>query len=246
MPARYRRPRLSPCLTGVLLAGISFASLSAPGMPSAEAIEAARQQMRAVMPRVAPMMEQARQDNPMPKARDLARQPISAMPNVTVSRQPIDVGAIAERYREMTRPQQAQQGIDVLVFVSLSMPRETLRLLADQTSRAGGALVLRGLKKDSMMVTLKEVQEILDGQDVSWQIDPEAFRRFGIIHAPSFVVARQTEGCQGDCAKMAMPADSFVKVAGDVSLDYALDAIGRGAGDWRDEVNARLVRMRAR
>ncbi|MDP2430846.1 MAG: type-F conjugative transfer system pilin assembly protein TrbC [Pseudomonadota bacterium] len=230
-----------------LLLAFAPAVMAAPTMPSAEAIEAARRQMRDAMARMAPAVEQARRDHPMPVAAELARQPISAMPNVTAPRQQIDVAAIAARYQDIAQPRQAQ-GADVLVFVSLSMPRETLRLLADQAGRARGALLIRGLKQDSMRKTLAEVQEVLSGQDVPWQIDPEAFRRFGVVHAPTFVVSRPAAPCQqGACpSKISAPADTFVKIAGDVSLDYALDVIARGAGDWRGEAEARLARMKGR
>lgn len=241
MPARNN-------LAWLLLAVVPAVTAGTPGMPGAEAIEAARRQMRDAMARVAPApaVEQARRDHPMPAAAELARQPISSMPNVVVPRQQIDVAAIAARYQDIAQPRQAQ-GADVLVFVSLSMPRETLRLLADQAGRAGGALLIRGLKQDSMRKTLAEVQEVLSGQDVPWQIDPEAFRRFGVVHAPTFVIARPAMPCQGACpSKTSASADTFIKIAGDVSLDYALEAIARGAGGWRDEAETRLARMRGR
>ena len=64
---------------------------------------------------------------------------------------------------------------------------------------------------------------------VAWVIDPEAFTRFSVRQAPTFVLTLNdaANDMQGNCrAGCATPA-SFVSVAGDVSLDYALETIQR-------------------
>ena len=64
---------------------------------------------------------------------------------------------------------------------------------------------------------------------VAWQIDPPAFARYRITAAPTFVLTR-TGAVPAACADDVCLADhDFAKVTGDVSLDYALEAIVRGA-----------------
>lgn len=239
MPARYN--------LWALLALSLWAPASSWGqMPDAAAIEAARLKMQEAMARIA--KPGAAQDVPaMPGARELSRQPVSAMPRLAVPRANLDLADIVARSRALPQYGQAPRdpADDLLVFVSLSMPPETLRLLAEQAGRAGAVLVLRGLKQDSMRLTLAEVQKILGGQSAPWQINPEAFRRFAVEQAPTFVLARPVAACQGRCPEQAAaPAESYVKAVGDVSLDYALEAVARGAAGWRDLAEARLQRMR--
>jgi type-F conjugative transfer system pilin assembly protein TrbC len=81
-----------------------------------------------------------------------------------------------------------------------------------------------------MRETLHKVNEILDGRNVSWLIDPESFRRYGVSQVPAFVLAHGPG--QGTCPK-SVPAGDYVMVAGDVSLDYAMEMIGRSSDVWR-------------
>lgn len=240
MPARCDLGRL---LAVLLMCSVALVVMAE--MPSAEAMQAARQQMRDAISRVAAPAA-ARALPVMPDARALARQPVPAMPNIGVPASRVDMSEIASRATDLThawkRPE--GQGTDLLIFVTFGMPRETLRLLAEQASRAGGVLMVRGLVDDSMRRTLAVVKEVLGGQTVPWQIDPEAFRRYAIVQAPTFVLARSVGPCQGVCAQTSAQGDSFVRVAGDVSLDYALEVFARSDDGWRTEAHARLVRMR--
>jgi conjugal transfer pilus assembly protein TrbC len=68
------------------------------------------------------------------------------------------------------------------------MPRASLQLLTDQAARAGAVLVLRGLKSQSMRQTVAAVQELIGKRRVAWVIDPEAFTRFAVRQAPTFVL----------------------------------------------------------
>ena len=94
------------------------------------------------------------------------------------------------------------------------MPAASLKALADQAAQSGAVLILRGLKDHSMRATLAAVQALVGERQVAWQIDPEAFKHFGVERAPTFVLLT------GSTA-------SFVAVAGDVTVDYALEAMMR-------------------
>jgi conjugal transfer pilus assembly protein TrbC len=131
------------------------------------------------------------------------------------------------------------------VFITLDMPRESLRRLVEQAERAGAVLVLRGLRHQSMRQTLASVGELIGQRRVGWLIDPEAFERHGVEVAPTFVLTLGSESTTAPAcgASACTGAGPFVSVAGDVSLDYALDHMARrhpGAAPFAAPYLARL------
>ncbi|MCZ4314783.1 type-F conjugative transfer system pilin assembly protein TrbC [Comamonadaceae bacterium G21597-S1] len=134
----------------------------------------------------------------------------------------------------------------LMVFVSLSMPQPTLRKLVDQAARAQATLILRGLVDNSIRTTITQVQALIGQADVAMQIDPQAFDRFAIEQVPSFVLVRDgtrpTSCASGVCA----PPDTFVKLTGDVSVDYALQAMRQRAPEQSRDAAPFLRRLRAR
>jgi conjugal transfer pilus assembly protein TrbC len=122
------------------------------------------------------------------------------------------------------------------VFVSLSMPRGSLELLVAEAERSGATLVLRGMVDRSISKTMLKVQRLIGPRQVAWAIDPDAFARFRVEAVPVFVLTRQgarIEGCGGEAC---FPQDDYVRLAGDVSITFALDAIERLAPQFRDDV----------
>ena len=95
--------------------------------------------------------------------------------------------------------------------------------------------------------TLAAVQRIIGERQVAWQIDPPAFARFRIKRAPTFVLLARAAssttdgtGCKTGCE---LP-EAFVGVAGDVSLDYALEFIARTKPAFADAAKRYLQRLR--
>jgi len=70
------------------------------------------------------------------------------------------------------------------------------------------------------------------------------FDRFAIARVPSFVLVRdgtRPVSCSvGNCA----PADSFLHISGDVSLDYALEHMQRSAPGFGPAIALFLKRIR--
>lgn len=173
------------------------------------------------------------------KAQEMAREALqfgAVMPDVASMPKPAapapDLATIAEHYREMG---QAVAGIrsgppELLVLVSFSMPQEALHRLVDQAEKAGATLVFRGLKDDSMMKMGQEIQRLLGGRNVSVAIHPPAFQQYGVRQVPAVVIARPEAGNMIDngCAQ----PQTYIKVSGDVSLDYALEYIERNSHTW--------------
>jgi len=200
----------------VLLAALSTngAGAAAPVWPTPEAVESARKL------------------HPFPDIERLKQIPVPLLPRVEASRPDIDVEGIARRHLELYGKIVGEKAnpVTLRVFVTLAMPEASLRLLVEQAERSGATLVLRGLKAGSMTQTLAAAQSLIGERKVAWQIDPEAFSRYGIRHAPTFVLlkpgaARETDA--GSCGASCAAGSGFFSVAGDVSLDYALAAISR-------------------
>lgn len=157
------------------------------------------------------------------------------MPNVEALPQAAtpapDIATIAEKHKELGKASAPKNGQpDLLVMVSLSMPKEALERTAEQAERAGATLVFRGLKGDSMTRMGEEIKAIVGKRNVSVVIHPPAFKQFSVTKVPAVVIARPEAGnvLENGCSR----AETFVKVSGDVSLDYALEYIERKSQTW--------------
>ncbi|NVD97708.1 type-F conjugative transfer system pilin assembly protein TrbC [Massilia sp. BJB1822] len=159
---------------------------------------------------------------------------------------PVDVAALA---REVAaRGQMAAQalpgGPQLLVFISLSMPEGALQRLMELGARAKAVLVLRGLEGGSLIKTMAHVHKLLGQRQVALQIDPQAFDRFGVRQVPTFVLLR--EGSKGqDCdAGTCFAPEAYLSVAGDVTIDYALEHIASRAPRFAREAQVFLNRIK--
>jgi conjugal transfer pilus assembly protein TrbC len=131
---------------------------------------------------------------------------------------------------------------ELMVFVSFSLPRETLQRIVHQSERSGAVLILRGLKGHSLTQTGEEIARLVGERNVTVLIHPPAFQQFQVRQVPSLVLARS-----GWAAKIAedgcAPAASFIRIDGDVGQDYALDQIERQAPAWADIARRHAARL---
>ena len=228
MPAGIRIDRLGIAL--IALFTTLPAATAEPAWPSQETID---------------RMRQAR---PFPDARAIERAPTPLPPRVAPSAAGTDIEALIRKHAGTAKPSREQPAQSPLrVFVTLEMPAASLKGLADQAARSGAALVLRGLKDHSMRATLAAVQALIGERQVAWQIDPEAFKRFAVERAPTFVLL--TGGPAGTAGESSCTADcplasSFVAIAGDVSLDYALHAMVRQVPRAKPHAHPFLTRLK--
>ena len=183
-------------------------------------------------------MERARKKYPMPSEAELRRVPLPSTPNIAALPQPsmtrpLDLEAISRGFEAnaelIAQAQGMVSGPGLLVFVSFTMPEPTLKRLVDQAARAKATLVLRGFVDGSLRETVLRVQRLIGKKKVVFQIDPQAFDRFAISQTPSFVLVRDGARTNSCASGQCFPSDAFVVTAGDVSLDYALENIQRGA-----------------
>jgi len=176
--------------------------------------------------------------------------PIVDLPAGTGS--PIDIGALAaqaDRAAGLGAGGQGQASSSrsvsgLLVFVSLAMPRSTLQALVEQAERSRAQLVLRGLKDRSIRKTAEAVRAVLGAHRVAWTIDPQAFERFAVTAVPTYVLVdpRQpaTVGCDGgQCGPVV-----FSKLAGDVSIEFALRTIEREDPPFAPQAQRHLATMK--
>lgn len=149
----------------------------------------------------------------LPALAEAAAPRIDALPTPAT----LDLEAVARGYLESAQTTQlAPSGPQLLVFISLSMPSASLETVFAQAERAQAVLVLRGLVNGSWRETATALQPLLGRYRVALQIDPQAFDRYGISAVPSLVLRSGNAG-------------PFVRASGDVSLDYALATMQRGA-----------------
>jgi conjugal transfer pilus assembly protein TrbC len=199
-------------------------------------------------------IERAQKATPFPSADRIGSQPVPLPPKVVPQRGGIDIEAIARSKLRVPAGASDPPGADPLVagpplriFITLEMPQASLRLLVDQAARSGAMLVLRGLKAGSMRETLAAVRILIGERNVAWLIDPEAFTRFGVHQAPTFVLSLN-DATNGDanhsCTSGCVTPSAFVSVAGDVSLDYALDAIMRRRPEATPRAEPFIKRLR--
>jgi conjugal transfer pilus assembly protein TrbC len=173
-------------------------------------------------------IERARETHPFPDAERLQRVPVPRLPRITPAAPALDIAEIARQHLQLKAQDDAAPPTPSLrIFVSLSMPQASLRLLTAQAERAGATLVLRGLKANSMKQTLDAVQALIGERRVSWQIDPEAYTRYSVRYAPTFVLIPSASAGDSACGTSCTAANAHYRVAGDVSLGYALDTLVR-------------------
>lgn len=103
----------------------------------------------------------------------------------------------------------------LLIFVSESVPANSIRELWSQAQRVGGKLVFRGLVGGSFKETRSYIEEL----GIVADIDPTKFEEFGIIQVPAFVLSRE---------------DMYDKMAGNISLVGFLEQ-SSSSGDLKEE-----------
>lgn len=221
---------------------LSLAAWGAPsGLPlSLPAADAIQQEM---------LRQKARGQELLRRAEDTFRadpgRPVQSAPRLP---NPVDIPsagadplAIAERYRK-TRDalRDGDNGPDLLVFVSFSMPEASLKRLATDAAKANGVLVFRGPKEGSLKKTLQAFEQLAK-QGASAILHPEAFTRNRVDAVPVYVlgtaVGESCDDTSGACREA-------LRIAGDASLEYILERMARAAQPLASEAERRLTRLR--
>lgn len=106
-----------------------------------------------------------------------------------------------------------------LVFLSFSMPEQSLEAWLKQCKLYGATPVIRGLIHNSFKETMQTIYRLSEKTQMGIQLDPVLFRTFDITQVPAVVSVTSVPDCPKamDCKPI-----SFNKVYGEVTLDYAL------------------------
>jgi len=145
----------------------------------------------------------------------------------------IDIAALSREYQAVSAATVSPSAPTLLVFVSFSMPEDSLKALQREVNGVGGQLVIRGLIDNSLKATASAVSGVLDNGRGGLSIDPPSFSRYHITKVPAFVV---TNG-QDD--------DDFDVVYGNVTLEAALTELAN-KGDNADTAKQYLDQLHAR
>ena len=102
----------------------------------------------------------------------------------------------------------------VLVFASFSMPQATIKHLAMDLKKVGGALVIRGLINNSFKETAMALQKLGEGV----LLDPTLFEKYNVTSVPTFIIF------EVDLKDEHPPYD---RLTGNVSLRFVLEKVAQ-------------------
>lgn len=126
----------------------------------------------------------------------------------------------------------------IRVFVSLSMPEQSLKQYAIAAKKAGASLVLRGLVDNSMKKTVQRLQGLIQEINVTVLIDPTLYRLFKIDKVPAVVVLPPHEIRFTNDEMRAHDV-----IYGQTTLNYALQQIAE-KGEAASTAQEALKRLR--
>jgi conjugal transfer pilus assembly protein TrbC len=122
----------------------------------------------------------------------------------------------------MLSPVFSDENHHVLVFVSFSMPKESLKTWIRDANIIHAPVVIRGLVNNSFKETITSVNALTKEGASGVQIDPTSFTQFEIKHVPAVVVVASPK-----CAPNLSCREDYDVQYGDVGLSYALKQIAR-------------------
>ncbi len=164
---------------------------------------------------------------------------LNAIPKPDAAAQALDVGALAEQNRALGQ-KPALDSPTLLVFVSFSMPYQNLKKLFTDGKEGKAVFVFRGFQNGSLAQTAKQIQALSGGEKVAVAIDPKSYKKFNIKTVPTYVLIKKSAaasvasaGCADD---LCLNDNDYVKLVGDVSLNFALDKILEHEPDFKEDV----------
>ena len=141
----------------------------------------------------------------------------------------VDPAKIAKQYADLQLGIEKGDGSetpqDVMVFVSLSMPKASLERIAAEAGRLGLPLYFRGVSKGLGANYNASIgaMDFVRRAGANLQIHPELFKQYDIKRVPAFVVAQNPQaGCSVDRCESAAAV-----VYGDVGIQFAMNVIGK-------------------
>jgi len=129
----------------------------------------------------------------------------------------------------------------LLIFISASLPRQSLINYANSARKSGAVLVLRGLINNSMKQTAKFIHN-LSKQGTYAIIDPISYRNFNITQVPTIVLISDDHQCQyGKCTF----TPRHDRITGNITLNYTLREF-KNNGEFKQEAKRYLSDLEGR
>jgi conjugal transfer pilus assembly protein TrbC len=142
-----------------------------------------------------------------------------------------DPASLARRYEQSRRGAQTARaqpsGPTLYVFVSLTMPPASMASILDQAARSAAVIKVRGLQDRSIKKTAETIRTLIGERNIAMEIDPDAFKRYGVKAVPAVVLASPVNSSSTCTDAACIPDNSFAIITGDVTIDHALDLINR-------------------
>lgn len=127
----------------------------------------------------------------------------------------------------------------LFVFISFSMPEQSLKNYLQAANKVGARVVVRGLINNDFTQTITRIQELVEEDNQSGVIvDPTLFAQFQIQRVPAVVVSEGAYPCQ----EKECQFHTFDVLYGNVDLAYALEHI-RAQGDLGEQAHVFYSRL---
>lgn len=167
------------------------------------------------------------------KAQDIKKTIIKKASQIDQSKLPVDIAKSLKGLRENMGRKKSIESL--MIFVSSSMPRESILNYIKESKEYGGTLVFRGFINNSFKETVKYIQEISkDGARAI--VDPRSFRMFNITQVPQIILISEDNECvMGACDKTPI----HDRISGNVPLKYALERFVQ-EGDNKEQAESLL------
>lgn len=133
---------------------------------------------------------------------------------------------------------------NVLIFISLSMPMESLKAWSEQAQKIHAPIIIRGLLNDSFVDTQKAVKQMTLHSHGGAIIDPRLFQTYHITQVPAVVIRQIAASSCLSNQSCWQPKDDEV-VMGDVGLEGALKVISESENNVADIARKKLAEWRA-
>lgn len=149
--------------------------------------------------------------------------PRASFPNIPMPSQterPLDLDAIAQHYQQQIESRRTDE---MMIFASLGMPDAALTAVLDSARRVGAVVMLRGFKNNSVRETFAAIAKFGE-KGANIVVNPNAFKQYRIEAVPVMVLAKPEAGSSIDDEGCSLP-ETYSAVAGDVTLDYALEHV---------------------
>ncbi len=133
----------------------------------------------------------------------------------------------------------------VLIFISFSMPMESLKAWSEQAQKIHAPLIIRGLLNDSFAETQKAVKQMTINSHGGAIIDPRLFQTYHIIQVPAVVVRRSVVITTCLPNQSCWQPEEDEVVMGDIGLESALKTIAQEDNHVADIAQKKLAEWRA-